>query len=71
MDAARDSGDMRLRIIAARELRPLLDLWTKLRDRARDHDDDVRQKAFQVLSSLPDSFIRSSQPVTTPRLTPS
>jgi hypothetical protein len=55
---AKQSGDLRLRILAAKELRPILEAVGKIKSMATTKDTDLRRKAYEVLASLPDSFVR-------------
>jgi hypothetical protein len=58
MDAARDSGDVRLQILAGRELRPLIETWSKLKVQARTGDDDRRRLGLEVWAAMPEEFLR-------------
>jgi hypothetical protein len=58
-ESARQSKDIRLRILASRELGPVLKTYRELQERAKAGHDDLRRKAYEVLTSLPDSFVRA------------
>jgi hypothetical protein len=55
---ARASGDPRLQILATRELRPLIDLWSKMREKAKSGDSQRAQIGLEILSRLPTEFVR-------------
>jgi hypothetical protein len=54
---AKDSGDARLVVLASRELRPCVDLLTKIERNPEAEDGANRQKFFEVMARLPDWFL--------------
>lgn len=59
MQSAKQSGDVRLQILAGQQLKPLLDSLHKARERSKGADNDVRQQAMAILAALPDDFVKA------------
>lgn len=57
MEAAKASGDLRLMVMASRELRPIVEAVAKLEAQGRNDEDEARQKMYRVFAALPQSFI--------------
>jgi hypothetical protein len=58
IDLAKSSGDLRLRILAIKELRPILELREKMRDKAKSSNDERRRLGVEVWASMPTEFVQ-------------
>jgi len=57
MAAAKASGDARLIVLASRELRPAIDAFAKMEERAHGADEVAQRRWLEFLAQLPDDFV--------------